>query len=140
MIKASYATKAMLLFAILVTGGMVHGASCAAGSGVSVEILFMNHGPMQPTIRNLKATLQKFPGKVAATWHDYDTKDGKAFMKRQGVRGHFPCLIYINNSHTFNIEGRPITFKGFPTGAGPYQFQGKWTFQHLERVLASLIR
>jgi hypothetical protein len=28
---------------------------------------------------------------------------------------------------------------GFPTGAGPYQFQGKWSMKDLEAVIQSIL-
>jgi hypothetical protein len=114
--------------------------NCSALKPVKVEILFMNHGPMQPTIRNLKALLGRHAGKVQALWFDFDRRSGKDFRKRKGIRGHVPLLIYINGVHTYGFGNRKVTFMGFPTGAGPYQYQGKWTLEDLDRVLTSLAR
>lgn len=112
---------------------------CLAKQPLKMEILFMNHGPMQPTIRNLKSLLKRYSGKVQAFWFDFNKKSGADFMKSKGIQGHIPLLIYINGAHTFNIEGKKVTFMGFPTGAGPYQqVQGQWTFDDLDKVLRSL--
>jgi hypothetical protein len=111
---------------------------CEAKQAIRVEILFMNHGPMQPTIRNLTSLLEKHSGKVKSDWFDFDQQSGKVFMQKKGIREHIPLLIYINGSHSFDTGGKRVTFRGFPTGAGPYQFQGKWTFQDLDKVLESL--
>lgn len=123
-----------LLFAGIAT------TDCGAQQPAKMEILFMNHGPMQPTIRNLKSLIKRYPGKVQASWFDFDQQSGKAFMRERGIKGHVPLLIFINGAHTYDVGGKMVTFMGFPTGAGPYQFQGKWTFQDLELVLQSLTR
>ena len=111
---------------------------CQAKQPVKVEILFMNHGPMQPTIRNLKALFSRYTGKVQAFWFDFENRSGKDFMKRMGIQGHIPLLIYVNGANTYNFPGRKVTFVGFPSGAGPYQFQGKWTLEDLDKLLKSL--
>jgi hypothetical protein len=135
--SSSLATALILLsFGALV--GSIVPQVCEAKQEIRMEILFMNHGPMQPTIRDLKALLGKYSGKVKADWFDYDQQSGKAFMQRKGITAHIPLVIYINGAHSFNSGGKQVTFVGFPTGSGPYQFQGKWTFQDLDRVLGSL--
>lgn len=113
---------------------------CEAAQPVKMEILFMNHGPMQPTIRTLKLLLGKYSGKIQASWFDFDTQSGKAFMHQRGIQGHIPLLIFINGVSTYDIGGKQVTFMSFPSGAGPYQFQGRWTFEDLDEVLQSLAR
>ena len=101
----------------------------------------MNHGPMRPTIRNLKALFQRNAGRVHVSWFDFDQQSGKSFMSRKGINGHIPLLIYINGDHTFDFGDRKVTFMGFPTGKGPFrQVQGKWTLQELEQVIQTLAR
>jgi len=126
----------LLCFAAL--GGSIDPQVCEAKQEIRMEILFMNHGPMQPTIRDLKSLIARYSGKVKADWFDYDQQSGKAFMQRKGITAHIPLIIYINGAHSFNAGGKEITFVGFPTGSGPYQFQGKWTIQDLDRVLGSV--
>ncbi|MBI4963512.1 MAG: hypothetical protein HY913_09575 [Desulfomonile tiedjei] len=116
------------------------GEKCVADQSVTLEILFMNHGPMQPTIRGLKSLIQRHAGKIRPLWFDFDQKTGKEFMNKKGIREHIPLLIYINGTHTFDVKGKRVTFMGFPSGEGPYQFQGKWTFQDLEELIVSMNR
>jgi hypothetical protein len=130
-----------ILFIFITLGALFFGTVAGvvhAKQPIHMEILFMNHGPMQPTIRNLQALLQKYAGQVKASWFDYEKASGKAFRKRHGITQHIPLLIYINGQPTFDVGGKRLTFAGFPSGAGPYRFQGKWTFQDLERVIQSL--
>jgi hypothetical protein len=131
-----------LAISVLVCTGILFFAmalqDCQAKQPVKVEILFMNHGPMQPTIRNLKALFSRYSGKVQAFWFDFEKRSGKNFMKRMGIQGHIPLLIYVNGANTYDFSGRKVSFMGFPSGAGPYQFQGKWTLEDLDKLLKSL--
>ena len=113
---------------------------CEAQQPLKVEVLFMNHGPMQPTIRNLQSILKRYAGKVQDSWFDFDQQSGVTFMRKKGIKKHIPLLIFIDGAYTFDLGGRKVTLMGFPTGAGPMQYQGKWTFQDLEQVLQSLTR
>ena len=112
--------------------------SSAGSAPVRIDILFMNHGPMQPTIRALRQLIQKHGPAVEADWYDFERESGRDFMKKHDITGHIPCLILVNGRSVHQIGGRDITFKGFPTGAGPYQFQGKWSLQDLESLIESL--
>ena len=103
---------------------------------VRLEILYMNHGPMQPTIRNLKELIDSYHGNVNAQWFDADLASGKEFMKKINIRGHIPLLIIVNGKTSFSIDGEDIIFQGFPTGAGPFKaVEGNWSMGQLRRVL-----
>ena len=115
------------------------GLSTAKDQPVILEILFMNHGPMQPTIRELQALIANYQDGVEARWFDVDQNEGKAFMKAKNLTGHIPLVVFVNGSTVYRIDGREVTFLGFPSGAGPYQFQGKWSIKDLETVIQSLL-
>lgn len=117
-----------------------HVGSSYASAPVRVEILYMNHGPMQPTLRALKALFQRYAGKAQVSWYDFDADSGKAFMKKKGIHEHIPLLIYLNGAYSLRIGDRNMSFMGFPTGAGPYQFQGKWSLNDLESAVQALAR
>jgi len=105
---------------------------------VKVEIIFMNHGPMQPVIKGLKEILARHTETVSASWYDYEKPEGQDFMRQKGIKAHIPLLIFINSSSTAQVQGRKVTFMGFPSGYGPYQFQGKWSLEDLDMLLKSL--
>lgn len=115
---------------------LVFGASAQAAP-IKVDVLFMNHGPMQPVIRQIKEVLAKYPDAVQAAWHDVDTSDGLDFMKRMDIKGHIPLMIFINGSSSLEVDGKKISFAGFPSGAGPYMFQGAWGMKDLDSALLS---
>ncbi len=56
-------------------------------------------------------------------------------MAKKGVTQHVPLVIWIDNQVKLQVGGKEIIFAGFPTGKGPYFFQGKWTMEDLRKIL-----
>jgi len=101
-----------------------------------VDILFMNHGPMRPTVAKIKTLMVEYGDKVQADWYDVDLQAGKAFLKKQKITGHIPMLIQIDGKSEFEIDGRSISLKGFPTGASPFKrVEGNWSLDDLKILL-----
>jgi hypothetical protein len=112
-----------------------------SATAVNLEIIYMNHGPMQPTIRNLKDILAEYHGKVIPQWFDADSSSGKKFMKKKKIQGHIPLLILVNGKKSFSINGKGITFQGFPSGAGPFKtVEGNWGIADLRQLLDNLTK
>ncbi len=111
-----------------------------AGKTVKIEILYMNHGPLQPTLLDLKKIFTEYGKKVTVAWHDIDTDDGQKFMAKQGIRNHIPLVVWMDEKVKFQADGKEIIFAGFPTGSGPAFFQGKWTMADLRKVLDQLTK
>ena len=110
-------------------------ANAPAAPTVSVEILYMNHGPMMPTVREIQKLCSRYGKKINVAWHDFESADGEAFMARKGLRQHIPLMIWIDGKTTANVKGKDISFAGFPTGSGPAFFQGKWMIDDLRGAL-----
>jgi len=139
--KSRNLSSAVFLWIFVVSLALVgHASSARASAPIRVEILYMNHGPMQPTLRALKALFQRYAQKAQVFWYDFDADSGKAFMKKKGIQAHIPLLIYLNGAYSLRVGDRNVSFMGFPTGAGPYQFQGKWNLKDLESALDALAR
>ena len=120
---------------------MVGPVQAGASDMVKIDILFMNHGPLRPTIRNLQELFGHYQGKVNIVWYDEDQKEGKAFEKDKGIQGHVPLLLLINGKKEFMVEGKTIVFEGFPSGSGPFkEVEGNWSITDLQRLLDSLAR
>ena len=130
--------KRFVLFCLLALSLVCIPWSATAGSPVKVEILYMNHGPLQDSIAGIKKVLSRYDGKVAVSWYDFDTEQGEAFMAKKGIRQHIPLVIWMDNQVKFKVDGKDIIFAGFPTGSGPLFFQGKWTMADLQKVLGQL--
>jgi hypothetical protein len=110
-------------------------AVALSGKTVRIDILYMNHGPLLSTLKEIKTLFAKYNGKITVSWHDVDTEEGEKFMAQKKLRGHIPLVIWMDDYVKFQIDGEEIIFAGFPTGSGPYFFQGKWTMQDLRKVL-----
>ena len=107
----------------------------SAAGPVRVEVLYMNHPPMQPAIRQLTDVFSKYGEKVAVSWYDMDTKEGQQLMAKKGLAEHVPLIIWINGSQTAQKGQKTVDFAGFPAGSGPGFFQGDWTMQDLSAAL-----
>jgi len=105
---------------------------------VKIEVLYMNHGPLQDSLKEIQNVFSHYKGKVNVSWYDYDTKEGEAFMTKKGITQHIPLVIWMDNQVKSRVDGKDISFTGFPTGAGPASFQGKWTTADLQKVLDQL--
>jgi hypothetical protein len=115
--------------------------SAHAKAPVNVEILYMNHGPMEPTLRDLRELFAGFQDKVSAHWYDVDQAAGKAFMEDKKIQGHVPLLILVNGEKQFKSSGREVILQGFPTGAGPFSsVEGNWSVADLRLILNELTR
>jgi hypothetical protein len=107
---------------------------------VQVEVLYMNHGPLQPTLQKLDKLLSGYGSKISVIRYDFESPEGEQFMTRKGIKEHMPLAIWIDGRNTVPIDTRKITFAGFPTGSGPAFFQGKWTLDDLKKCLDHAIR
>jgi hypothetical protein len=99
-------------------------------SPVSVVIAgYINHGPMQPTVRAIKEVLSKYDGNVDVTWVDLATSQGRTYFQEHGLTAHMNVII--NGKSEYEINGKTVDFEWF---------EGQqWTEEELDTVLASLI-
>jgi hypothetical protein len=129
-ILASVAVAVLVLLSLPITG--------RAASPVVVDVLFMNHGPLRPTVERLKQVLSGYGDKVNSSWHDFESKEGEKFMAEKGLKQHVPLVIWVNGKSAISVEGKDVQLMGFPSGSGPAAFQGKWTMDDLRKALDQL--
>jgi hypothetical protein len=110
-------------------------SSACAEKPVRVEVLYMNHGPLMDTLEKMKAVFAGFGDKISVSWYDFESKEGEDFKAEKGITRHVPLIIWIDGHEVVKLAQEQITFVGFPTGAGPAFFQGKWTIDDLKTVL-----
>jgi len=113
-------------------------ATALSAKPVKIEVLYMNHGPLQPTLQEIKTLFAQYGKKITVSWHDVDSEDGERFMAKKGIRGHIPLVVWLDDRVKFQVDGKEIIFAGFPTGSGPAFFQGKWTMGDLRKILEQL--
>jgi hypothetical protein len=102
---------------------------------VKIDVLYMDHGPMQPTLRNLDKLFRGYGDKIEVSGHDFESEEGERFKAEKGIRQHIPLVIWIEGESTVQVNGKPVTFAGFPSGSGPSFFQGKWGLADLKTAL-----
>ena len=105
---------------------------------VKIEILYMNHGPLQDSLKEMQNVFSRYKGKVNVSWYDFGSKEGEEFMVKKGITQHVPLVIWMDNQVKFKVDGKDMVFAGFPTGSGPAFFQGKWAMADLQKVLDQL--
>ena len=106
-----------------------------AAKEVKVEVLYMNHGPLQSSLEQIKKVFSQYGNKISVSWYDFESKEGEQFMAKNRVTQHIPLVIWMNDKVKFQVGGKEIIFAGFPTGSGPIFFQGKWTMDDLRTAL-----
>ena len=127
-----------ILFYLLIVSSVCIPWTAMAGKAVKIEVLYMNHGPLQDSLEQIKNVFSKYKEKVTVSWYDFDSKEGERFMAQKKITQHIPLLIWMDNQVKFKVDGKDIVFAGFPTGSGPAFFQGKWTMADLQKTLEQL--
>ncbi|MBI4495825.1 MAG: hypothetical protein HY697_02720 [Deltaproteobacteria bacterium] len=61
-----------------------------AGSPVRIEILYMNHGPLQDSIEGIKKVLSGYNGKVTVSWYDFDSKRRRSVHDQERDKTAYP--------------------------------------------------
>ena len=112
--------------------------SSRAADPLHIDVLYMNHGPLQPTLEQMRATFSRFGGKIQVGWHDFESREGAAFRTEKGIDNHVPLQIWLDGKDTLTVGGRAVRFLGFPSGAGPAFFQGQWRLEDLEKAIQAL--
>jgi hypothetical protein len=106
-----------------------------AAKEVKVEVLYMNHGPLQASLEQIKNVFSQYGSRINVSWYDFESKEGEQFMAKKGVTQHIPLVIWLDGRFAVPVNGKEVKFVGFPTGSGPAFFQGKWTMDDLRSVL-----
>jgi hypothetical protein len=109
--------------------------SAYASKPTTVEVLYMNHGPLKETVDKMKDLFSKYGAKVSVSWYNFDSAEGEQFMAKKGIKQHVPLIIWIDGSPVVSMGAKKVQFAGFPSGSGPASFQGKWTMDDLKAAL-----
>lgn len=107
---------------------------------VQIDLLYMNHGPVRPTLRELEKLFMGYGDRIAVHRYEFFSEEGKQFKTEKGINAHIPLVLWIDGKSTLEVNGTPILFRGFPTGSGPASFQGKWNMEVLKEALDQITR
>ena len=72
---------------------------------VSVEILYMNHGPLQSTIKEIRALCGGYGKALTVAWYDSESPEGEKFMAKKGIHEHVPLVVWIAGKTTVERQG-----------------------------------
>jgi hypothetical protein len=123
------------LLAIFSLFPSAYAASAYAAKPTRVEVLYMNHGPLMDTLDKMKNVFSAYGDRISVSWYDFESKEGEDFMAKKGINQHVPLIIWIDGNEVVKLGQKEIKLVGFPTGAGPAFFQGKWTIDDLKTAL-----
>jgi hypothetical protein len=103
-------------------------AAISTGAINVVVAGYIDHGPLQPTVRAIKEVLAKYGDKVTVTWVDLSSQQGQDYFKEHQLSAHMNVII--NGTSQYKVNGRSVDFQWF---------EGQqWTKQDLDTVLAGL--
>jgi hypothetical protein len=118
---------ALALSVLLAAGGCSSSPQKQDTAGVGVDLVYLNHPPVQPVLRDIDKVLAGYQGKIDVTRYDADSPEGKKFADEHQLTGHVAIAILIDGK---------VTFKGFPTGAAPVKsVEGDWKIEDLDTAL-----
>jgi hypothetical protein len=126
-----------IMFCLTVLVLMTISQMAFAAQKVLVEILYMNHGPLLSTLKEIDTICAQYKDKITVYRYDFESPEGERFMSQKGIRQHIPLIIWIDGKNAFPINKKEIKFIGFPSGSGPASFQGRWTMDDLRNTLNS---
>ena len=87
------------------------------------------------TLDRMKNVFSGYGDRINVSWHEFFSKEGENFKAKMGINRHVPLVIWINGKEAVSLGQEEVRFVGFPTGAGPAFFQGKWTIDDLKTAL-----
>jgi hypothetical protein len=105
-------------------------AVAASTDTVSIDVAgYINHGPMQPTIRAIKEVVSKYEDKVNVNWIDLATEEGQDYFKDHDLSAHLNVII--NGNYRYKLDGKEVTFQWF---------EGQnWTKKDLDAVISDTL-
>jgi hypothetical protein len=127
--------KKILLCCLFLLAVIPFFSTAHAAKTAKIEVLYMNHGPLMDTLDKMKDVFSAYGDRISVSWHDFESKEGEDFKAKKGISGHVPLVIWIDGDEVVKVGQRQIKFVGFPTGAGPAFFQGKWTIDDLKTAI-----
>ena len=127
--------KKLILFCFVALPFLWVASNSFSKEPIKIDVLYMNHGPMRPTLRNLEDLFSGYGDKIAVSRYDFESEEGEQFKAQRRIRGHIPLVIWIDGKSTVKVNGKQVAFSGFPSGSGPSFFQGKWNMEDLKMAL-----
>lgn len=102
-----------------------------------VEIIAMNHPPVQSALKPLRDWLAGQGSKIRVKEIDIESADGERRVQAVGLKGHIPIVILIDGQYRHRRpDGSAVEFVSFPSGPGtPPGVKGTWSAVDVEAAL-----
>ncbi|MGH8907728.1 MAG: hypothetical protein ACRD0K_14705 [Egibacteraceae bacterium] len=112
-------------------------ADALGGRAVTVEVAALEHPPVQAVLTDIEQILTGYGDRVSIRRYDLETPEGELFAERHDLVGHTPLALFVDGSMNVVVNGRNVTFLGFPQGGGPLAAaEGSWTLDDLDAAIA----
>ena len=102
-----------IIFCIIVFVLVTVGLAAAGEQKVSVEILYMNHGPLLSTLQDIDNACAQYKDKITVSRYDFDSPEGEKFKNKKGITQHVPLIIWIAGKNSVSIKGKEISLTVF---------------------------
>ncbi len=106
----------------------------------SVEIVYLNHGPVRKVITDIDAFLEAYGDRISVSHYTFDSPEGEAFAESKKLKGHIPLAIFIDGSMEFSVDNHSVEFISFPKGQGTgFVEDGAWSVNDLKTVIDGIL-
>ena len=126
---------------MLIAAGLAGSGHAALAAQPVIEVLAMEHWPVQKALKPVRDLLAKYQGRVRVTDIDIESAEGVKRLKTVGLKGHIPIVLLIDGSKSFKrVDGKTIDFVDFPVAAdNPMNLNGAWSVADFEAALRATL-
>jgi hypothetical protein len=107
-----------------------YGVVADSPNEVNIDVAgYINHGPMQPTIKMIKEVTSKYDDRISVNWVDLGSEEGQKYFNDHDLSAHLNILI--NGNYKYKLDGNEVTFQWF---------EGQnWTKEDLDSVISDIL-
>jgi hypothetical protein len=122
--------KLILVACVLCLLSLAHGGVADSTNKVNIDVAcYINHGPMQPTIKAIKEVTSKYGDGISVNWIDLGSEEGQKYFNDHDLSAHLNILI--NRNYKYKLDGKEVTFQWF---------EGQnWTKEDLDSVINDIL-
>lgn len=107
---------------------------------LSVELIYLNHGPVRKVIADIDNLLEGYGEEIHIIHYTFSSPEGKLYAESKKLDGHIPLAVFIDGSMEFSVDNRSVEFISFPQGQGTGVVpDGGWSIDDLERVIDGIL-
>ena len=130
----------------LFAGGKQESQNLSSGRDVAcnvcttVEIIYLNHGPVRKVVTDIEALLEGYGEKIQIIHYTFGSPEGESFAESKKLDGHVPLAVYVDGSMKFTVKNRSVEFISFPQGGGTgFVEDGEWSIDDLKQVIDKIL-